>query len=275
MHYQHYVPCPALAPFVDRYLVIHFQFDPAVVRPYKPYPARPEHYMTFTPWGFDTRIHAETGQTERVAPNAIFSQPVSRFNLYPSSNYLLVRVFFRPGALYQLMGVPLNEFTDTYIDTESLIGCEVRAINEQLGNVAPDYGRMVALIENYLLRKTQNLRLSTHHMACIAAILLANPTRFSLDYLADQACLSPRQFNRLFTEQMGVGPKLYSRIVRYYQAFRFREANPSIDWLSVALKFGFTDVQHLNKDFRQFAGITPNGLLKEQTQAPEVVLPVR
>jgi AraC-like DNA-binding protein len=71
---------------------------------------------------------------------------------------------------------------------------------------------------------------------------------------------------------MGVCPKLYSRIARYYQAFRYREAHPAADWLTVALRYGYSDVQHLNKDFRAFAGVTPNRLLEENSQSPENIL---
>ena len=101
---------------------------------------------------------------------------------------------------------------------------------------------------------------------------MQNPTRFSLDWLAGQACLSPRQLERKFVERVGVGPKLFSRIARFHQAFLWKEAHSGTDWLSVAVRFGYTDFHHLFKDFREFAGVTPNSLLAEYALSPEKIL---
>lgn len=71
---------------------------------------------------------------------------------------------------------------------------------------------------------------------------------------------------------MGIGPKLYSRISRFYQAFQYKEMHPHLDWLSVAVHFGYSDYDHLAKDFKQFANVTPNLLLKENAQRPEIIV---
>jgi transcriptional regulator GlxA family with amidase domain len=101
---------------------------------------------------------------------------------------------------------------------------------------------------------------------------VAEPLQPSVDWLARQACLSPRQFNRKFTERMGVGAKLYGRLVRFHRACVFKAANPAIAWPNVALQFGYTDYQHLVRDFRQFANAAPNAWLREESESPEHVL---
>jgi transcriptional regulator GlxA family with amidase domain len=100
---------------------------------------------------------------------------------------------------------------------------------------------MIEIVENYLLCKIKKAKTEPHHLDRVANLLFTTPSHFSLDYLADQACLSPRQFERKFIERIGVSPKLYSRISRFYQAFSFKEANPTVDWLTVALNFGYYD----------------------------------
>jgi transcriptional regulator GlxA family with amidase domain len=100
---------------------------------------------------------------------------------------------------------------------------------------------------------------------------LTNPTAFSLDWLACQANMSPRQFQRKFHERIGLSPKLYSRISRFWKAFEYKEKNPSSDWLSIALQFGYSDYYHLSKDFKQFAHVTPNILIEEYSKRPEIV----
>lgn len=45
-----------------------------------------------------------------------------------------------------------------------------------------------------------------------------------------------------------------------------------VDWLTVAVQFGYTDYNHLAKDFKQFANVTPNIILKEYEQRPEIIM---
>ncbi|MBC8111788.1 MAG: AraC family transcriptional regulator, partial [Verrucomicrobia bacterium] len=131
---------------------------------------------------------------------------------------------------------------------------------------------MIERVEAYLLRKLIGIKKDYHPIDKIAELLETYPTRFSLDWLANQACLSPRQFERKFAERMGIGPKLYTRINRFFQVFQYKEMQPELDWLTVAVHFGYTDYSHLAKDFKQFANVTPNLLLREHAQRPEIIV---
>lgn len=133
-------------------------------------------------------------------------------------------------------------------------------------------------VRNYLLIHLEHLPegLYKPYPARIEQALVffarGHPTPFSLDWLANQANLSPRQFERKFSERMGIGPKLYSRISRFYQTFDYKEKHPQIDWLTVAVRFGYTDYDHLAKDFKQFTNVTPNIILREYAQRPEMIV---
>src|SRR5690606_15880754 len=194
-----------------------------------------------------------------------------RYNFYLSSEYLMLRIHFHPGALYRLLCMPLNEFTDCWFDAGDVINNEIVSINEQLGNCL-DYAHMITVVEDYLVKKIKKTSSDTHQLDNIATCLFTNPSRFSLDWLANQSCLCPRQFNRKFTERMGVGPKLYSRVVRFYKAYQYKENNPHEDWLTIALLFGYADYQHLVKDFKEFAQVTPNLWINQDNQSPERIL---
>ena len=183
----------------------------------------------------------------------------------------MFRVHFEPGALYRLLRIPLSEFTDSWFDAESVISREIKEVNERLANCL-NYAEMIGVVEAYLVDKTKKLRTETQSLDKIASYLYANPSRFSLDWLAKESCLCPRQFNRRFTERLGVGPKLFSRVVRFYKAYQYKEAHPQDDWLTVALLFDYADYQHMVKDFKQFAQVTPNLWINEDNRSPERIL---
>ena len=271
MIYQYIAPSPALQEFVRDYLIAHFVFDKDQDIPFKPYSPKPEQTITFLPKGSLTVKNPLTGET-RIAPSiSICGQQISRYNFYLSCEYLMLRVHFHPGALYRLLNIPLFEFTDSWFDAPSVLSNEIVEINERLAN-CENYLQMIATVENYLIYKKRKVTAATHPLDAVAGCLYTNPAQFSLDWLAKESCLCSRQFNRKFTERMGVGPKLYSRVVRFYKAYQYKEAHPQDDWLTIALLFGYVDYQHMVKDFKEFAQVTPNFWIDQDNQSPERLL---
>ncbi|GAB2601641.1 helix-turn-helix domain-containing protein [Spirosoma areae] len=272
MIYQRIPPHPALQAFVKEYLLLHFVYDatkPALV---KAFPPLPEHGLEFFPKGLVTSVNMQTGVVKKEPRNAIFGQQVSRINfVMPPEDYIMIRVIFHVGGLYRLLRVPLTEFTDRKADAEAVINQEVQLITDRLANTE-QYPDMIAVVDAFLLSKIRRVKADVHAVDKVGQLLLQHPTRFSLDWLANQACLSPRQFERKFVERLGIGPKLFSRIARFHQAFMHKEKQPHLDWLTVAVNFGYTDFHHLFKDFKEFAGATPNTLLAEYAHSPEKIL---
>lgn len=272
MIFQRIQPHPALQAFVKQYLLIHFVYDPAIPPLVKAFPPLPEHGLEFFPKGPVTTVYTQTGEAKIEPRNTVFGQMVSRVNfLPPAEDFVVFRVIFHTGGLFRLLRIPLTEFTDGKTDSEAVINQEVQAVNDRLANTST-YTDMMAIVEQYLLAKIRWVKTDIHAVDKIGEILLRQPTRFSLDWLADQACLSSRQLERKFVERMGIGPKLFSRISRFHQAFMFKEANPQVDWLTVVVKFGYTDFHHLFKDFKEFADVTPNTLLSQYALSPEKIL---
>lgn len=264
-------PSPSLRGFVRDYLIAHFVFDQEQPIPVKPYAPKPEQGISFFVKGSPRMQHPQSGQVHAAPPTSIFGQQISRCDVHLGSEFLMFRVHFQPGALFRLLNVPLHELTGDYINAELLLSREVRDVHERLA-AARSYPEMVVAVESFLSGRVGNAKKDEHAIDRATAYLMADPTRFSLDWMADQACLSPRQFSRRFTERMGVGPKFYSRLIRFYLAYRYKEVNPAIDWFTVAVRFGYTDYQHMAKDFAQFTQGTPNTWLREDSASPEKVL---
>ena len=271
MIYRYIAPGPALQEFVRDYLIAHFIFEKDKDIPFKPYSPKPEQTITFLPKGGLTLVNPQTGETQVAQTVSICGQQVSRYNFYLTSEYLMLRVHFHPGALYRLLRIPLPAFTDSWFDAESVLNREIHEVNERLANCL-NYAQMIVVVEDYLLNRIKIVKADSHPLDLVAAYLFANPSRFSLDWLAKEACLCQRQFDRKFTERMGVGPKLYSRVVRFYKAYQYKEMHPREDWLSIALLFGYADYQHMVKDFKEFAHVTPNLWINQDNQSPERLL---
>lgn len=270
MIYQEILPSPALQPFIRNYLLVHLH---DVVFPVKPYPTRIEQALVFFARGHIESHDPLTGRSEKVARNALFGQHVSRLNFhtFTTPEFLMLMVIFQPGAMHRLLGISSNELTQEFCNAELVMSAELQSVNDQIANTTT-YPAVIERAEEYLLRKLRNPKIDLHPIDRIGALLLHHPTPFSLDWLADQANLSPRQFERKFNKRIGIGPKLFSRISRFYQAFDYKEKHPIVDWLTVAVEFGYVDYNHLAKDFKQFTNVTPNIILHEYAQRPEIIV---
>lgn len=137
---------------------------------------------------------------------------------------------------------------------------------------AGSYESILQIIEAYLWQRIQRLKTDFQPIDKVACLISENSNKFSIEKIANYACLSISQFERRFVQQLGITPKLYVRINRFYQAYSLKEKQPNLDWLSIALQTGYHDYQHLVKDFKQFSYSTPHSLLLAQAKAPEKIL---
>ncbi len=272
MLYKLIQPSPQLRPFVKEYCLLHFEFDKQLPTPVKPFPVRPQQTLVFYLKGGISAFNPETGQTKCFPKIAINGSQVRRYDFHLEHSQMMLSVDFQPSGLSKFLQMPLNEeFIDVRIDAESLLNPEIGRIYEQLVN-AESYSQIIEIVEAYLWRRIQQYNIVFQKIDQTHLLIAKNPTLYSIDTLADFACLSVSQFERRFKQQMGISPKLFARINRFYEAFTLKDQNPTIDWLSVAIQTGYNDYQHLVKDFKQFAGTTPNSLLKAQANAPERIL---
>jgi len=260
-------PAPALRPFVQHYLLVHVRYDgkdPSQAT--KPMPPAPQQCLYFYPRGGMRTFHHKENKFIAL-PNSILVGPqVSRLDLHFPAEHLVVCAAFWPGGLHRLLGVPVAEMLDYSVESRALLGPALGEVEARLAE-APDYATMLAVVEAYLLQMLRRLRPHTERPIdrLLAVLLPSGRLGASLDHLAAEACLSPRQFERNFIARVGLSPKMFARIARFDRAFRLKERVPGLDWLAVAVQCGYYDYRHLVRDFREFAGTTPPQLLAAET----------
>lgn len=265
-------PSEKLRHIVKNYVLLHFEFDRYSPVPVKPFPVRPVQSLVFYLKGGVRCFDPETGQFKNFPTIAINGSQTKRFDFHVEPQQFMLSVDFQHGGLSKFLQMPLNEaFLNERIDAETLLNPEISQVFEQMKNVT-SYLQIIDLVENYLWQKIQKQRLVVQPFDRVSLLLSHQGKVPSIEHLADQACLSLGQFERRFKLQMGISPKFFLRTQRFNQAFMLKEQNPDLDWLSIALKTGYTDYQHMAKDFKQFAGTTPNSLLQAQANAPERIL---
>lgn len=273
MIYKSFLPSPPLREFVRNYTIIHFQFGANENAPFKQRSPKPEQKIVFYIKGSPGIHNPATGSTQTPPPVSIISHQIDKKNIQMASEFFAFIIFLQPGVLHRLIRLPMMEILHEYCDAELFFGTGVRAISDQLA-AAISHPLMISIIEQFLLPKCGRMSKQSS-IDEIALHLIIDPTSFSLDTIAQQACLSTKQFYRRFTERIGISPKLFSRLSRFNHAYRYKITHANVSWPSIAQEFYYTDYHHMEKEFKEFTSLTPHEWTKTHLAAPERILKLR
>lgn len=273
--FDYRLPSPALREYVRTLQIVGCSFPSSMaVLPVKSYWPRAENSLAFYPrdpekheFGFNGNLLSKPHSTLNGQYSIVTNRHVGR-------DFMVFQVQFQPGALFRLTGLPVSELTNNFVDAESVFPAEIRRVNERL-SYARHYKEMIPVVEEFLFYLVSRAkRRQLRPVDKMGSWLLQHQGSVSLDRLADEACLSQRQFYRQFVEREGVSPKLYARIARFENTMKLKNAEPSLDWLSVAIRSGYYDYQHLVRDFKEFTQLTPNAFFETDARSPERVFGV-
>ena len=169
----------------------------------------------------------------------------------------LITVFFHPYAAGAIMGMPCKALSFDNIDFESLESMEFKELKHHVLD-ADSTEECIDMIEDFILRRLIKTQGSPYlkQLQQVFSVMKAKPD-VRIDELASVACLSERQFRRVFMDNVGMNPKQIQRIMR------FRHATNEIIFSSpenldhVLYTNGYTDHSHFNHEFHDIVGISP------------------
>lgn len=263
-----FLPSSHLRDYVSVIGIVHFVFSDSNELPIKTFSPRPGNTLCFFPADPEHVAYSGTPGKIKRPSVCLIGQHTLLTKRYVGREFLAVIIHFQPGALYCLTGIPSNEFTNTHLDAEAVFTGEIKYVNERLSNTT-SYKEMIAVVESYLSKLIRGSKRDAHRIDGAAKLLLQATEHISMNWLAKETCLCAKQFERKFLERTGINASLFARIARFDKAFKMKNAQPENDWLSIAVKCGFYDYQHLVRDYKAFTGLTPAAFFQLDSQSPE------
>ena len=181
-----------------------------------------------------------------------------------------VGVQLLPGAAQALLGLPADELAVQHVNLEDLWGCGAGLAREQLLGAATPQEALCRL-EGLLLQRLRAGPAQAAHPVVVLALRQFEAGMGVEDAVA-RSGYSHRQFIRLFTQAVGLGPKLYCRVRRFQTALPLVQSPLAL--AAVAVEAGYSDQPHFNREFREFAGLTPEQYrLARPASANHVLVP--
>jgi AraC-like DNA-binding protein len=267
MFQQFYEPHPALKGFVNNIMIHEVKSDGMETQQTFSIPPLPEQGLVFY---IRDRVDSEDMSTKKKETHSfslVVGPNITRHIITPGLDHLMIKVGFQPGGLYRFLGIPISELLcKGAFDGVDLLGNEMNNVNDQLQE-ASSFAQMKIIVESFLLKRVNKLKqcLPIDHAL---ALLVKERGLIKIDDLASHACLSIRQFERVFQQRIGLPPKHFSRLVRFAQAWMIKEQQPNISWIKIAYECGYFDQMHLIRDFQEFAGVNPSSIESELLKSP-------
>jgi AraC-like DNA-binding protein len=170
----------------------------------------------------------------------------------------LVGIHFRPGGAARLLGLQAGEIANRHVGLEALWGRRASELRERLC-VAGDPRRRFMILEQTLVAGLRGIR--TERGAVKVALAELERPRVEVGQIAEKVGLSRRRLIEIFTHDVGMTPKHYSRVRRFQRGLALATRTGSPAWAQVALECGYFDQAHLCRDWTEFTGLSPTEFL--------------
>jgi AraC-like DNA-binding protein len=182
----------------------------------------------------------------------------------PESDLLSIR--FRPGGAHAFMRIALDATTDDVVDAECLFGTAIGSLREQLA-LAASRQQQVAIAEDWLLRRLRPRERDYTLVARAFAVVAAEP-RSPVREACAQLGLNNTQMIRVFRRLTGLPPKALANVQRFHRGLALL-AQGGIAHGDIALRLGYYDQAHFNREFARFAGVAPGEFVRRRGEDNE------
>ena len=162
----------------------------------------------------------------------------------------LVGVVFRPGGL----GPWLRERADLFYE-QSLSLSDLRPmgfVRDRVREEGSTPENALRVLDDVLCERALAPERRTHVVRALSLLRSR-----SVGETARELGISERRLHHVFTEDVGLSPKQWSRVRRFQRVVRALHQGVEMRWAELAVVCGYADQSHFSRDFHSFSGIDP------------------
>ena len=175
----------------------------------------------------------------------------------------VVGLSLQPGVASAVLGCASSQLTDEMVDLGDVIGRSAPALVDRIQR-AEAFDARARVLQSFVQERLATARPGAQQLPLVRSAIDAirsSEGTVSIAALARNQGCTTRVMERAFDRQVGLSPKLFSRIVRFHAAVRaLRSGRRMTD---VAYSLGFADQAHFIRDFSSLAGHTPREFIAQ------------
>jgi AraC-like DNA-binding protein len=254
-------PAPRLQPFVESYVGYREAgLQGGIHR------GLPSRHLTFiVSIGPEIQVVAQTdpGQAPDSYEFVLGGLQASAALIAHDGNQEGVAFELTPLGCRALLGLPAGALWNLSIEAGDVLGRAAAELRERL-HEAEGWPARFAACDDVLGRLLRPERAVAPELHEAWRLVVASGGCLAVADVATEVGWSRRQLARRFSGELGLSPKLASRVVRFERARRMLQlpARPSL--AEVAAACGYYDQPHLNRDFAELAGCPPGEWLSAE-----------
>ena len=254
MLFRSYKPGERLSEFVENYWVYRGFESPRLKE--RIFPSG-TFELVFNLRDNEMRIYkGARDECERYSGGILSGPHAEPFVTDTSLEACVMGVHFKPGGAFPFLGPSADDFRDNHAGVDAVWGRAASEIRERLCET-PSLTRRYRLLEKFLLSRL--FHAAQHHGAVTMALASLDRAQSQMTReLARDANLSEKRFIDVFRCEVGLNPRLFTRIRRFQRVLARAHAPGALDWAQIALSHGYFDQSHLIRDFVEFSGFGPS-----------------
>jgi AraC-like DNA-binding protein len=249
-----YLPHAVLQPYISTYLFTSFNAPVTHID------------GDATPMGYSVisfalqNTHIRNGNDMITSRFNITGQITHHYPLCMYHSFSIVYIIFKPFGAYRLLGLPQHLLTDACNDITNVMDSSINDVYNKITDNAHDHIRVLQILEQWLLRLWQkNTPLyKTDNIEYACSIMQQTNGTMLLRKLGKETGMSESTMERRFKEKIGIGPKMFNRIIRFNKALQTIQSGNYEKWNDVVYNHQYFDQAHFIKEFKTFYGYTPS-----------------
>lgn len=170
-----------------------------------------------------------------------------------------MQVNLTPLGAHMFFGLPMHELANDVVPLEAALPRTLTRLTEALED-EPGWEERFALLDAILLSRLAEAQAPSPDVAWAWSVLENTHGRAPIGRICERLGRSRRHLAARFREQVGLPPKTVARIMRFNRAVSLVGSDARL--ADVAFECGYFDQAHLNRDFREFAGVSPGAFVR-------------
>ena len=194
--------------------------------------------------------------SEYIEPNLVIcGQQTNYYDLSLSGKTGMILIIFKPHGLSAFFNLPSKELLNENIPLNVLINNEASVLEDKLLNTI-NHKKKITLLENFL---TERLIFNKDFDRIDYAIKLIQNYKGQIQcgQLSHEVCLGIKQFERIFSNYVGINPKKFASIIRFQNTLQMKKNFKELTMYQLAFDNGYYDQSHFIHDFKNLTGLAP------------------
>jgi AraC-like DNA-binding protein len=221
---------------------------------------------------YQFNLKADSSSILHTLPDAsvdvIFQYSGYRISAYAAGSYksmvsstfkncdFIFGIRFHPGKLGNLFQCSAASLSEAHYDINDFL--KGNHILTALMD-ANTFEARISILEPFLIKRLNNYLVPLVIEESLKQ-MMETDGNITIEILADKLGYTSRYLRKIFTEFVGVSPKLFCQIIRFQKSFYYYTRQDGIPLCSLAMDYGYYDQSHMNREYVKLTNESPKSL---------------